>query len=124
MILGSQQGPMDIEITHKGTVTVVRLAGRIVEGDPETALQDAFQHLAREDTVRTVVDFEAVTWFDSVAIGLLVAHYISATKRGGGIVLLNADDKIRTLMKMTHLDDRFGWASDLEEASRWLEASS
>ncbi len=112
---------MDIEVKPKGTVTVVRVRGRIIDGEPANLLQDALRKLVRAQHVKTVFDFEGVTYLDSLAIGILVSHYVSVSLLGGGIVLLKADDKVEGLMRITRLTDRFGWASELEQAIKWFD---
>ncbi len=112
---------MDIEINLEGDIPVIRLSGRILDGAPAETLQDAFLDVARDGRIFSIIDLEQVTYFDSLAIGLLVAHYISVTQRGGRVLLLKADDKIRVMMKMAHLEDRFEWVTDLDEALRSLD---
>ena len=112
---------MDIEVKPKSTVTVVRVRGRIIDGEPANLLQDALRKLVRAQHVKTVFDFEGVTYLDSLAIGILVSHYVSVSLLGGGIVLLKADDKVEGLMRITRLTDRFGWASELEQAIKWFD---
>ena len=114
---------MDIEVTLKGDIPVIRLSGRIIEGESGTKLQETFRGLGHDGKIFAIVDLEKVTYFGSLAIGLLVAHYISVSQRGGRVLLLKADEKIRVLMKMTHLEDRFGWVTDLDEALRSLEGT-
>ena len=115
---------MDIEVKPRGSITMIRLRGRIVDGEPATLLQDALRKLVRAQRVRTVIDVEEVSWFDSLAIGILVSHYISVSQLDGGIVLVKANEKIRELMRITKLEDRFGWADDFDEASRWFDADA
>ena len=112
---------MEIEVKPKGTVTVVRVRGRIVDGEPANLLQDALRKLVRAQHVKTVFDFEGVTYLDSLAIGILVSHYVSVSLLGGAIVLLKADDKVAELMRITRLTDRFGWAAELDEAIAWFD---
>ena len=112
---------MDIEVKPKGTVTVVRVRGRIIDGEPANLLQDSLRNLVRAQHVKTVFDFEGVTYLDSLAIGILVSHYVSVSLLGGGIVLLKADEKVEELMRITRLTDRFGWASELEQAIKWFD---
>ena len=112
---------MDIEVKPKSTVTVVRVRGRIIDGEPANLLQDALRKLVRAQHVKTVFDFEGITYLDSLAIGILVSHYVSVSLLGGGIVLLKADDKVEGLMRITRLTDRFGWASELEQAIKWFD---
>jgi len=112
---------MDIEVKPKGNVTVVRLRGRIVDGKPADLLHDALRKLVRAQHVKTVFDLEGVSYFDSLAIGILVSHHVSVSQLGGGIVLMNPDDKISELIRMSRLTDRFGWARDIDEAVRWFD---
>ncbi len=112
---------MDIEVKPKGSVTLVRVRGRIVDGEPANLLQDALRKLLRAQHVKTVFDFEGLTYLDSLAIGILVSHYVSVSLLGGGIVLLKADRKVEELMKITRLSDRFGWATELDEAIAWFD---
>jgi anti-anti-sigma factor len=113
---------MDIEVKPKGAATIVRLNGRIVDGEPANLLQDAIRKLLRAQHVRTIFDVEGVTYVDSLALGILVSHYISVSQLGGGIVLLNADSKLTELVKIARLTDRFGWATNLDEALAWFDA--
>lgn len=113
---------MEIEVKPKGTATIVRLRGRIVDGEPAIWLQDALRKLLRAQHVRTIFDVEGVTYLDSLAIGIFVSHYISVSQLGGGIVLMNADTKLTELMRITHLTDRFGWATNLDDAIKWFDA--
>lgn len=115
---------MDIEVKPKGAVTLVRLSGRIVDGKPADLLQDSLKKLVRAQRAKTVFDLEDVTYFDSLAIGILVSHYASVTQLGGGIVILKANDKIHEMMTIAKLADRFGWANELDEALAWFDGES
>ncbi|MFQ5792051.1 MAG: hypothetical protein ACE5JI_16385 [Acidobacteriota bacterium] len=53
-----------------------------------------------------------------------MSHYVSVSKLGGRVAILNANDRVKTMMRMVRLDDRFGWAQVLEEALSWLEEPS
>ncbi|MGH9324301.1 MAG: hypothetical protein ACRD3V_30990, partial [Vicinamibacteria bacterium] len=71
--------------------------------------------------LKTIFEVWEVTWFDSLAIGILVSHYISVAGRGGKVLLLGANQKIRSIMEMVRIADRFGWAWDLDEALAWFQ---
>ena len=107
---------MEIEVTYCGDVTLVVLRGRVVDGKAAEQLHRELRTLIAEKKADTIFDLSGVEWFDSVAIGLLVCHYISATQMGGKIALLQSNDKIKKLMKMVKLDDRFEWAEDMDQA--------
>jgi len=107
---------MEIKVSPRGAVTLVALRGRIVDGKAAEQLHRELRSLVAEKKADTIFDLSGVEWFDSVAIGLLVCHYISATQMGGKVVLLQANDKIKKLMKMVRLDDRFEWAGEMDQA--------
>jgi anti-anti-sigma factor len=111
---------MEVEVTNHGEISLVRLEGDIVDGHPAELLQSTLRELRSRGQLDTIVDLEGVTWFDSIAIGLLVAHYASVSRHGGRVLLLKADDKIKKLLELTRLSDRFGWAKEMEGALAWF----
>ena len=113
---------MEIKINPSDNVTVVEVHGRIVEDEPAGELDKALRGLIREKKVNTILDISDVSWFDSTGIGILVSHYVSAKKLGGRVLLLKANDKVKTLMKLVHLYERFGWADDTDHAQSWFES--
>ncbi|HSF17300.1 MAG TPA: anti-sigma factor antagonist [Vicinamibacteria bacterium] len=114
---------MEIDVTSVGSsgVMLVRVRGRIVDGKPAAELRATLDKLSRERKLRNIIDLEGVSWFDSVGIGILVHHYVSISGRGGKLLLMNASEKMRKLIAMVHLTDRFGWADNLDDAIQWLE---
>ncbi len=114
---------MEIKVSLEGEPAVVEISGRIVEGESADAFAKALRALIRDKRISTIVDVSEVGWFDSTAIGILISHYVSSKKLGGQVLLLKANDKIKSLMRMVHLYDRFGWADDLNEARSWFKQS-
>lgn len=112
---------MDVKVDLKSEPAVVRVSGRIVEGQPADELEQALRGLIRNQRINTIIDVSEVGWFDSTAIGILISHYVSSKKLEGRVLLLKANDKVKTLMKIVHLYDRFGWADDMSEARSWFQ---
>ncbi len=112
---------MEIKVNPSDNVTIVEIRGRIVEGDSANELHKVLRALIRDKRVHTILDVSEVSWFDSTAIGILVSHYVSAKKLDGRVLLLKANDKVKILMKLVHLYDRFGWADDMDGARSWFE---
>jgi anti-anti-sigma factor len=112
---------MGINVNPSDKVTVVEIRGRIVEGESASELDKALRGLIREKKVNTILDVSEMSWFDSTAIGILVSHYVSAKKLDGRVLLLKANEKVKTLMKLVHLNERFGWADEMDEALSWFE---
>lgn len=114
---------MEIKVSPEGEPAVVEISGRIVEGESADDFGKVLRALIRNKRINTIVDVSKVGWFDSTAIGILISHYVSSKKVGGRVLLLKANDKISSLMRMVHLYDRFGWADDMKEARSWFEQS-
>ena len=111
---------MEVDVTFHGDVARVRIRGRIVDGKPADELKQTLSKLLEEGKVNTIFDLWEVSWFDSLAIGILVGHYISVAGRGGKVMLLGANTKVRQIVEMVRVADRFGWSWDLEEALAWF----
>jgi anti-anti-sigma factor len=112
---------MEIHTSFRGDITIVDIQGRIVDGEAAEDFHKELRGLIGEKRSDTIFDLSGVEWFDSVAIGILVSHYISAKRLGGKIVLLKANEKIKKLMHMVKLEDRFRWAEEMDEALKILE---
>jgi anti-anti-sigma factor len=115
---------MKIDVSLHGDVAKVRIEGRIVDGEAANDLKAALRGVLRGGRNCTIIDVSEVKWFDSLAIGILAAHYISSTRTGGKVLLMGASEKIRRMMEMVRIDDRFGWASNLDEAMKWFQMES
>jgi anti-anti-sigma factor len=111
---------MEVDVSFHGNVARVRIKGRIVDGEPAERLRETLSKLIQEGKLHTIFDVWEVSWFDSLGIGIIVAHYISVASRGGKVMLLGANKKIRQIVEMVRLADRFGWSWDLDEALAWF----
>ncbi len=112
---------MQVDVTFHGDVARVRIKGRIVDGKSADQLKLTLAKLVEEGKLDTIFDLWEVSWFDSLGIGILVGHYISVAGRGGKVMLLGANKRIRQIVEMVRVADRFGWAWDLDEALAWFK---
>jgi anti-anti-sigma factor len=107
---------MNVDVSYRGDVTLVRIQGRIVDGEDSDRLKETLSQLLKDGKRDTIFDLWEVSWFDSLGVGILVGHYISVAGKGGRVLLLGANIKIRQILEMVRLSDRFLWSWDLEEA--------
>jgi anti-anti-sigma factor len=112
---------MEVDVSFHGDVTRVRIKGRIVDGKPAEQLKQTLSKLVQDGRLNTIFDLWEVSWFDSLGIGILLGHYISVAGRGGKVMLLGANTKVRQIVEMVRLSDRFGWAWDFDEALAWFQ---
>jgi anti-sigma B factor antagonist len=80
----------------------------------------SFQEKVRSDTSRNLVlDFSGVPYIDSAGIGALVGAYVNRQKVAGrSLALVGVTDRVRTTMKITHVDHFFRFFSSVEEVEQ------
>ena len=93
---------LDITDRAVGDVTVLTLKGRILE-DAELPLGGLIERLFRENRLKLVLDLRDVTYIDSTGLGLLVAKYVGARRRGGDLRLVHLTARSTHLMEITKL---------------------
>jgi anti-sigma B factor antagonist len=86
-----------------GPVTVLELKGRLTVLEGSEALDEKFQQLIDASRIKLLIDLSQVTGIDSRGISSVVRGYISATKRGGKLTILNPSAKVRNVLEITRL---------------------
>lgn len=96
---------MTVEIEQKGSVTLVKLRGRLIAGVNDMVY--AKVRPLMPEARRVVVDLADVTQMDSMGLGALVRLYVSAKSAGCELDLMNVGKRIREVLGITHLLDVF-----------------
>jgi anti-sigma B factor antagonist len=84
-----------------------------------TELQEELSLLPSHVT-RALVDLSDVTLIDSSGIALLVRFAMRLRARGGGVVLVIADDSVRKLLRENMLEHMFELRGPDEEPGRYI----
>jgi anti-anti-sigma factor len=90
-----------------GNVTILRMSGRFELDDGDVAFRNYIDRLVAEGRVWIVLDLERVVRIDSAGIGMLVAKFLSARKRGGSVKLLHLTAHSGHLLQITRLNTVF-----------------
>ena len=99
---GAHEGERIIQLN--GPITITTLFG----------LRDI---LRAEKTAKTVIlDFSQVPYMDSAGVGAIVNAHVSCLNSGRRLVLVAVQDRIRTLMKVTRVDEVLTVYPTLQEA--------
>jgi len=70
-----------------------------------------------DQTAKTVIlDFSQVPYADSAGIGAIVNAHVSCVNSGRRLALVNVQDRIKTLMKVTRVDQILQMFPTLQEA--------
>jgi anti-sigma B factor antagonist len=75
-----------------------------------------------EKTAKTVIlDFTQVPYVDSAGVGAIVNAHVSVLNSGGRLVLAAVQDRIRTLMKVTRVDEVLTIYPTVQEAQAAIQ---
>ncbi len=99
---GAREGERTLQLN--GPITIKTLFG----------LRDV---LRAEKTAKTVIlDFSQVPYMDSAGVGAIVNAHVSCLNSGRRLVLVAVQDRIRTLMKVTRVEEVLTVYPTLQEA--------
>ena len=90
--LGANPGQRVIELTGALTISTMFPLRDELRGGAEHA---------------TILDFTSVPYMDSAGLGLLVQAAVSAAKAGRQFALAGMNDRVRTVLGVTHVDGLF-----------------
>jgi len=93
-----------VHTRNLGTVTVLCLEGRIVNGEKRT-LRDAVQSQSRSSVI--VLDLARVTTIDASGLGLMLELRRQTESRGVRFKLMNVNRFVRRVLEITRLDSVF-----------------
>jgi anti-sigma B factor antagonist len=116
---------MAIEVTNvqQDGVEVVAISGKIVGSQPASdAFHELFRGLLADGKRKFVIDLTETPWTNSLGVGMLMGAYSSVKRAGGDIVLANATDRIRDLLRVTQLYRVFDVYNSLDDAIAGLAA--
>ena len=108
-----QDKPLEIEkIEDVPGATVLRLHGPLLLGN-----FFPLQTMVRSDNAALlIVDVTDMPYIDSAGIGCLVGAHVSRENSGRKLVLVGANDRLLTSLKVTKVDQLFALASTVEQA--------
>jgi anti-anti-sigma factor len=94
---------MDIQVESQGERRIVHLKGKVTyEHCPE--LQARLDRVLAEGVRYVVIDFKEVPFLDSSGIGEILRLFKLMRERQGELVLVNPNQKLRTLFTMYRFD--------------------
>jgi len=106
---------MNIEVTQKGPICVMKFSDRIVLGQPTEVLQKVFKERIKAGDRRFVFDMSKVPFMDSSGLGQTVACHLRAS-REGGVIRLILSKRLTDLFVLTKLYEIFKIYPGLDEA--------
>ncbi len=108
-----QDKPLEIDKIEKGPgTTVLRLHGPLLLGN-----FFPLQTMVRADNSDLlIVDVADMPYIDSAGIGCLVGAHVSRENSGRKLVLVGANERLLTSLKVTKVEQLFTLAANVEQA--------
>jgi anti-sigma B factor antagonist len=109
-----QEKPLDIEKIEDvgGTYAVLRLHGPLLLGN-----FFPLQSMVRADNSKLlIIDVADMPYIDSAGIGCLVGAHVSREHSGRRLVIVGANERLLTSLKVTKVDQLFVFATSVEAA--------
>jgi anti-sigma B factor antagonist len=107
-----QDQPLEIEKVASPTDVVIRIHGPLLLGN-----FFPLQSEVRSDSSSLLIlDVSDMPYIDSAGIGCLVGAHVSREGSGRKLVLVGANERLRTSLKVTKVDQLFTFASTVEQA--------
>ena len=120
-MLGSRLGPtLDVDTRSDGGRCVVELVGELdVYSAP--LLREAFDRLPRDERRRVAVEMSRLDFLDSSGLGLLVGAMKRAQALGGGLCLVDAQERVLKIFRITGLARVIPAFTGMQDAFDWLD---
>jgi anti-sigma B factor antagonist len=104
-----------------GDVTIVDVDGRLVVGEGDRMLRDHLTALMHRGRNRILLNLQGVTAIDSGGVGVLVWKYVTITRQGGELKLVNLSARTHNVLMITKLLTVF---ESFESEAKALESFS
>lgn len=107
---------MKIEEEQRGSNTIVRLRETLALGEGTRALAELLERVDRERSGATLIQLADLKHLDSTALGILVASLRRLHAAGREMLLVNPNESLSMILRVTQLDTVFPVHRTLEEA--------
>ncbi|MCB0283295.1 MAG: STAS domain-containing protein [Calditrichae bacterium] len=98
---------MQIDVNSVSSVYVVRAKGKLMSPVEVEELTSYFRYLRDKKVTRTVLNLQEMDWMGSIGLGALISCVTTMRNAGGDVHLCNLNEKLRSIMKITRLDQVF-----------------
>ena len=94
-------------IRHVGNVAIIDLAGRITLNDGAGFIRSAVKGAMDDEHQNILLNMSEVTYIDSAGLGEMSSAFITVSRLGGKLKLLNPQPKVHNLLRVTRLYSLF-----------------
>ncbi len=94
---------LEIKIRETPAAVILDMKGQITLGESLMDLRDTIRESLAGEQKNVLLNLTEVTYVDSSGLGQLVGSYTRVTNGGGRMKLLNPQERVRDLLRITKL---------------------
>lgn len=110
-----------IHVEEKENYYYIKLFGKFVGEDETDFFEKKLDYISKLSKNKIIIDFAEVTYFSSIAIGILLKMDDRYTKFNGSIVLTNIPEVISNILGITKVSRILNIARNIEEAEDLIQ---
>jgi len=98
---------MQIHQNMDKNVYIIALQGKLVGFQEVEELNSHIRQLKEQNINRVILNLQYLDWLGSIGLGALISFMTTMRNMGGDVRLSNLNEKLRSLLNMTKLDQVF-----------------
>jgi anti-sigma B factor antagonist len=88
---------------YQGPVAIIDVAGRVTLAEGVGVMRDSIRQEIKSGYKYILLNLAGVSYIDSAGLGELASAYIAVSNSGGKLKLVNAQQKVQTMLQVTKL---------------------
>ncbi len=110
-------------VRHSGNVAIIDVSGRVMYAVGSGVLHDIIKEQLEQGQKNILLNLNGVEYMDSAGLGEMACAFVTLTKMGGNMKVVNTQSRINHLLKVTRLYNVFVTFADEKEALASFQAS-
>ena len=107
---------MEYSVSEDNNVVVVKLEGQVLGGPSADKFKADVQSFIEQGKTNMVADLSGVSFMNSSGLGVLIQTLTTLRKEKGDLKLCSAQDRIKSLFKVSKLLSVFDYHDTVEQA--------
>ena len=109
---------MQVKIFHdpKNNIYIVSASGKLMSPKEVEELTSNFRLLRDKNINRIVLNLQDMEWMGSIGLGALITCITTMRNAGGDVYLCNLNEKLKSIISITQLDQIFRIFDSIESA--------
>lgn len=113
---------MHFTVEHRDNIVIFNLKNKNVDSDVSAKFKAKLLILAQPDIDALIIDLTSVESIDSSGLGALLLAHRQLKDHAIPVILTGVKDFVKSLMRMTHIDELFEYYESVDSAVEAFES--